>query len=142
MAVSIPLVRSCGHFSFFSQALWTGPPIPALVEQLTGQQTRGLVAGVPTPGMVAGDLMVKLSCDHVVSLCFIPICLLRLQYEYKCACSLERVMIGRSQLYLSPSSKMKTVNGSNVIILDGGLVGDTLGSTGEIWSHLRSRDLP
>jgi hypothetical protein len=96
MAVSIPLIRLRGRFLFFSQALWTGPPIPALVEQLTGQQTRELVAGVPTPGMLAGDLMVKLSCDHVVSLCFIPTCLLRRQYEYKCACSLKRVTIGRS----------------------------------------------
>ena len=45
------------------------------------------------------------------------------------------------QLYLSPSSEMKTVNGSNVIILDGGLVRNSLGSGSETWSHLRSRDL-
>ena len=54
---------------------------------------------------------------------------------------LGRVMIGffAPQLHLLPSSEMKTVNGSNVIILDGGLVGSDLDSTDEIRSHLGSR---
>lgn len=38
------------------------------------------------------------------------------------------------QLHLLPLSEMKTVKGSNVIILDGGLVGNNLSSTDEIWS--------
>jgi len=37
--------------------------------------------------------------------------------------------------------KMKTLDGSNVVILDGGLVCNNLGSGCDIWSHLRPRDL-
>ena len=43
--------------------------------------------------------------------------------------------------HLSPSSQMKTLNGSDVIILDGGLVCKNLGSRSGFWSHLCSRDL-
>jgi len=35
---------------------------------------------------------------------------------------------------------MKTINGSNVIILDGGLVGNNLCSANGTLSHLHSRD--
>jgi hypothetical protein len=49
----------------------TGLQSPVLLGQPTGQQqTQQLVVGVPTLGTVAGNLIVKLLCEHVFPLCF------------------------------------------------------------------------
>lgn len=65
----------CGVSSDFtlSQVPSIGPPIPVLLDQPTGQQTReeGTVAGVPLRRMLCGNLMTEL-WDHVDFLCFIP----------------------------------------------------------------------
>jgi len=56
---------------FPSQVLSTGPPILVPVQQVTGQRSRWLVAGVLILRTLAGNLLVKLLCEHVVPLCFI-----------------------------------------------------------------------
>ena len=74
MVVSIYFISICEVGpNFPPQVLSTGPPIPVLVDQLIGQQTRGLglVAGVLTLRTLSGNFLMKLLCEHVVPLCFI-----------------------------------------------------------------------
>jgi len=69
--------------------LSTGLQILVVVDQLTGQQTKELVAGAPTfRTPAAGNLIAKSLYEHIVPRVFFSTtCLFHRQYEYKYACS-------------------------------------------------------
>lgn len=82
MAVSVFFLSWGPVLIFSSQVLSIGPRILALLDQPTGQQTKGLAVGVPTLRTLPGNLVTKLLCEHVVP-CVLRIhCLLHRQFKY------------------------------------------------------------
>lgn len=84
--------------------------------------------------MLCGNLMAELLWDHVVSLCFIPdlfVTISSTSTNMHVALNDSEWSDDRRIFYTSALPltifKMKTLNGSDVVILDGGLVCNNLG---------------